>query len=391
MASSLPIPSGTVASVTLDGSGNGIASLGPTRVREHWQLVSASVKASSNVKEAQCSLYVGPSISPSSFISQTATGSSGDTCSLGGNDIQTGMQVWAQWTGGDAGAIATLTPNGSYSLGAPGRGGDSNFNLAGFGNILGFRNPLNITANKVTIIGPHGELLVYDPVAGAGTLIASIVANPFVDPFGNQLLPGIVSYINGAPAIASQMGNGSHNIWTAPTMAGPWTEIMELGSSNLNATDAALFASQGNFFLDIAPNLIVINNANLVAGDPASAGGFTPETWHSLGNIGGGTGMTINRGRYRLTPTGELEIDIQLFCNSAVLTADQTLNWSTALGAQYLPDIDIIAPLGCSSDQNAGHRSNKLLINHTTGVVTITIPPMITPGLYGGTAIIPLI
>jgi hypothetical protein len=106
--------------VVLDGSGNGTASIGPVRTREHWQVAAASVAVNLNpTKQAQCQLYVGAVVSPTTFISQTVTGSSGDTCGLGGIDIQPGMQVWAKWTGGDAGQTATVTVIGTYTLGAP--------------------------------------------------------------------------------------------------------------------------------------------------------------------------------------------------------------------------------------------------------------------------------
>ena len=111
------------AQVTLDGSGNGIASLGPVKVREHWQLISASVKTtqlpSAIVNDATCQLYIGSNINQGTFVSKTITGSSGDTCPLASQDIQPGMQVWAQWIGGDAGATAVLTLTGTYTTGSP--------------------------------------------------------------------------------------------------------------------------------------------------------------------------------------------------------------------------------------------------------------------------------
>lgn len=104
--------------VTLDGSGNGIASIGPQRVREHWQLNSVSVSVATNTKEAQCSVYMGTVIGPSTFFGQTFTGSTGDTCGIG-QDMQTGMRIFAKWTGGDPGSVATVIANGTYSIGAP--------------------------------------------------------------------------------------------------------------------------------------------------------------------------------------------------------------------------------------------------------------------------------
>lgn len=122
MGATQPLPQ-PFAQVTLNGSGAGIISLGPTRVREHWQLISASVKTTQTpgtvVNEAICQLFIGNSISQATFVSKTVQGSSGDTCGLGGQDIQPGMSVWASWTGGDAGAVAVMTIAGTYSIGVP--------------------------------------------------------------------------------------------------------------------------------------------------------------------------------------------------------------------------------------------------------------------------------
>lgn len=118
-------PLNVFARVTLDGSGNGIASIGPTRVREHWQPTAASVAvapvppATSVVKNATCKVFRGSSARADTFVSTTINGSTGDTCGLGGQDMQTGMQIFAQWIGGDAGGIATVNVIGEYTIGSP--------------------------------------------------------------------------------------------------------------------------------------------------------------------------------------------------------------------------------------------------------------------------------
>jgi hypothetical protein len=110
---------GKFVQVTLDGSGNGQAFLGPSRVREHWQLAGVSVKVATSVKEATCDVYLGTAASPTQFLSHTDFGSSGRTCALGGLDIQPGQSIIAVWEGGDANATATLVFNGTYTIGAP--------------------------------------------------------------------------------------------------------------------------------------------------------------------------------------------------------------------------------------------------------------------------------
>lgn len=114
---------GLFATVTLDGNGNGTAKLGPSRPREHWLPNAASVSAApvppatkTNIN-AQCSVYAGAQVAPSTFVSNTVTGSTGDTCTMNGVDLQPGMFIFAVWSGGDPGAVATVRMLGTYRIG----------------------------------------------------------------------------------------------------------------------------------------------------------------------------------------------------------------------------------------------------------------------------------
>jgi hypothetical protein len=115
-----PLPGGAQhASVTLSGSGNGTAQIGPSRVREHWQVSAVAVSVATQTKEASCSVYIGTSVGPATFVGNTATGSSGDTCGCGGIDIQPGTLIFAVWENGDADETATITVFGTYTIGSP--------------------------------------------------------------------------------------------------------------------------------------------------------------------------------------------------------------------------------------------------------------------------------
>lgn len=103
------------ASVTLDGSGDGTAAVGPRSFRESWSGVVAAVKASSNVKEATCRIYAGADSSQANFADGTTWGSTGDSSS-NIPDIKSGGQVFAVWSGGDAGARATITVTGTRTV-----------------------------------------------------------------------------------------------------------------------------------------------------------------------------------------------------------------------------------------------------------------------------------
>lgn len=105
-------------SITLNGSGDGIASIGPARVREWWSNVVVSVSAVYVSSEAQVNLYVGSTVVSSTFLGTTPNGSHGATATLP-NPIPAGYQIWAVWSGGDADVQATLRVQGTYTIGKP--------------------------------------------------------------------------------------------------------------------------------------------------------------------------------------------------------------------------------------------------------------------------------
>jgi len=111
-------PLDTSASVTLDGSGNGVASLGPGLPHEHWQPGSCFVGVATNVLEAACQLFMGSSIQSATQLGQTSKGSTGATAGLSG-DMPAGYRLWAKWTAGDPGQQATMRVTGTRTVGGP--------------------------------------------------------------------------------------------------------------------------------------------------------------------------------------------------------------------------------------------------------------------------------
>jgi hypothetical protein len=99
-------------SVALDGSGNGKVGLGPTGPQEAWTPSNVSVICSTNVLEAVCKVYAGPSATSPYFKDITVDGSTGDATDRCNILIPKGWFVWAVWTGGDAKATATLNVDG---------------------------------------------------------------------------------------------------------------------------------------------------------------------------------------------------------------------------------------------------------------------------------------
>lgn len=122
------------ASVTLDGSGNGVArwtpgqsasgvanagGAGPGRNSGYSATVTGvAVSVATNVAEAACSVFVSfgiQSTTANDFQGQTQAGSTGDTCTVNTGPLRPGDWVTAKWTGGDAGQLATAKIFGTVS------------------------------------------------------------------------------------------------------------------------------------------------------------------------------------------------------------------------------------------------------------------------------------
>jgi len=110
---------GVSASVTLDGSGNGTAKVGPASAREIWYPGNVHVAANIGdvTNEAQCIVYMGETVNPNNFRDGTLSGSSGDTTdALNSDEVKSGQYIWAVWMNGDAGAQATMSVTGDKDI-----------------------------------------------------------------------------------------------------------------------------------------------------------------------------------------------------------------------------------------------------------------------------------
>lgn len=105
------------ATVTLVG-GNGTARVGPLTYRETWHPENAHVSANQNpTNQARCNVYVGDAATANNFRDATISGSSGDsTDRINADIVEKGQYIWAVWTGGDNGAVATLTVTGTKDI-----------------------------------------------------------------------------------------------------------------------------------------------------------------------------------------------------------------------------------------------------------------------------------
>ena len=109
------LPLTAKAYVTLDANGNGTASTGPQSSGEQWDAGNAAVRVATNVNEAICSVYAGAAATAGYFCGATTWGSTGDSTS-NVPVVKMGGSVFAVWTGGDPGQVATLTVTGTKQV-----------------------------------------------------------------------------------------------------------------------------------------------------------------------------------------------------------------------------------------------------------------------------------
>ena len=114
------VPLNDARNVTLDGSGNGQVSFGPILGQE-WTVTNAGVQTSTRANPAasvpQCSIYIGGAPVAQFFIDGTNTGSLDSTDRTSSFPFTQGSKIWAVWTGGDPGSVATLSIVGTVKTG----------------------------------------------------------------------------------------------------------------------------------------------------------------------------------------------------------------------------------------------------------------------------------
>lgn len=96
------------ASVILDSSGYGYVRLAPTG--EKWEITRSRMECNTSVNEALGKMYVNV-ISNNKVVDGTYSASTGDTSDTVVY-LEDGQAIFYEWTGGDAGATATVTLSG---------------------------------------------------------------------------------------------------------------------------------------------------------------------------------------------------------------------------------------------------------------------------------------
>lgn len=99
----------TAATVVLTAAGAGVATATPPNL-ETWDVTTVAVHVTSNTAEPVAQVYIGAQ-DPSRLIGATYTGSLDS--SDGAWRVNPGQPLICAWSGGDAGATATLSIRGT--------------------------------------------------------------------------------------------------------------------------------------------------------------------------------------------------------------------------------------------------------------------------------------
>lgn len=104
----LSAPINTSNEVTLDANGNGECDLGPQGPHV-WRITVAAVSIPNAVKSPVCKVFMGRDTNPNNLIDGTFTGQLDATELVARYPLTAGERIFAVWTGGDVGAVATLS------------------------------------------------------------------------------------------------------------------------------------------------------------------------------------------------------------------------------------------------------------------------------------------
>lgn len=110
----MDIPLQESVSVTLDGSGNGKATIGPVNQFQTWNVTNEGCTVTTNVNEPQFRLFQSNGTSAGTYLGGSNQGSN-DSASIDVT-LYPGMKLTGQWTGGDPGAVATLALQGTVTV-----------------------------------------------------------------------------------------------------------------------------------------------------------------------------------------------------------------------------------------------------------------------------------
>lgn len=112
------LPLSEFGTVTLDGAGNGTARVGPDAHGVVWlpEVVRIRMTGANPSGLATCFVYAGNSATDDNFVDSTYDVTSASSGNIQGEQLRLGQFVFAKWSGGNPGAVATVSLSGSKDI-----------------------------------------------------------------------------------------------------------------------------------------------------------------------------------------------------------------------------------------------------------------------------------
>jgi hypothetical protein len=115
----ISVPFTKTVSLTLDGSGNGIAQVGPF-FNETWHPSTCNISMTGAIPSsgtpATCTLSIGFQQAGAMFVDSTYQVNGAASSVIDGQVVYYGQYIFATWANGNAGATATLTVSGTKTI-----------------------------------------------------------------------------------------------------------------------------------------------------------------------------------------------------------------------------------------------------------------------------------
>lgn len=234
---------------------------------------------------------------------------------------------------------------------------------------------LNAAGSQIMNLSTLKDAMLWyldEGVSGQGPLFASIAPLNGSDIFGNTYEAGVTSYSQVVALLISQLLGGQVNlgiigspslgqigIYTGiPALLGQMTGVQIRSGQQVNtdvqanvaivnttggAGSPAVIVSQGAISGANSTRIFQVGGSGtintLFAWEPGS-GNATEEVWNSLGTL---AGATVNKGRYRLLPDGEVKVEIDVAFGVATAVP---ITFSNTIPAGWRPpgSVDVRSP-----------------------------------------------
>jgi hypothetical protein len=213
-----------------------------------------------------------------------------------------------------------------------------------------------------TVAPPGSGIFVYD---ATGNLIGAWVGAPGTDPIDHGAVQLGLTVQNASGTLVTNMQSGSITLTKVSGVLAPPSLAVQDDTVNTGNTPSVIDAT------GVLTSLVTTY-------DPVALDG-TVEAWHSLGTL---ANYTIAAGRYRMTPEGELELDIDVTGNGSNAG---TTTFGNTLPTAYRPAITRHVGIGTTRPQTNGESWPRLFISTAGGVQVVATASVTNEYFWSGT------